>query len=196
MAIREDKFRKILDAAVEAFAESGFYQCQVAKIARLAGVADGTIYLYFKSKEEILIRLFQERMGQFNADVRSRIDRSTDTYAKLKAIVEAHFSYMGQNRSMAVVTQLELRQPDTRIRTAIREPVLEYFRLIEGVVQAGIENKEVAEVNVRAARQMIFGALDEAVTDWVLAKNPRPLMGQAETLLELFAGALRLRKAS
>lgn len=192
MSTREEKFQKILDAATEAIAETGFYQCQVSKIARLAGVADGTIYLYFKNKEEILIRLFQERMGQFIADMRSQLSRCDTTYTKLKAIVETHFSYMEQNRKMAVVTQLELRQPDPRIRAAIAEPVLEYFSLIEEVVQSGIESHETAEVNVRAARQMIFGAMDEAVTDWVLAKNPRPLRKQAEPLLDLFAGALRL----
>ena len=55
---REEKYQSILDAATEAFAEFGYFSCQVAKIARLAGVADGTIYLYFKNKEDILINLF------------------------------------------------------------------------------------------------------------------------------------------
>jgi len=193
MTKRQDKYQLILEAAVEAIAETGFYQCQVSKIARLAGVADGTIYLYFKNKEDILIRLFQERMGEFIVDVRGQIAKCQTTSSRLKAIVEAHFNFMEQNRSYAIVTQLEVRQSDPRIRTAIREPVLEYFRVIEEVIEQGIESKDIANVNVRAARQMIFGALDEAVTDWLMARKPRLLLNQVEPIFYLFAGALRLK---
>lgn len=122
MTKRQDKYQLILEAAVEAIAETGFYQCQVSKIARLAGVADGTIYLYFKNKEDILIRLFQERMGEFIVDVRDQIAQCQTTGSRLKAIMTAHFNYMEQNRSYAIVTQLEVRQSDPRIRTAIQEP--------------------------------------------------------------------------
>ncbi|KUO72217.1 MAG: transcriptional regulator [Desulfosporosinus sp. BRH_c37] len=194
MTKRQDKYQLILEAAVEAIAETGFYQCQVSKIARLAGVADGTIYLYFKNKEDILIRLFQERMGEFIVDVRDQIAKCQTTSSRLKAIMAAHFNYMEKNRSYAIVTQLEVRQSDSRIRNAIREPVLEYFRVIEEVIERGIESKDIANVNVRAARQMIFGAMDEAVTDWLMARKPRLLLNQVEPIFYLFAGALRLQE--
>lgn len=84
MAIpQEDKYEKILDAAIEAFAEVGYHSCQVAKIARMAGVADGTIYLYFKNKEDILVRLFTERMGRFIELIRSEMDSCQDTRSRL-----------------------------------------------------------------------------------------------------------------
>ncbi len=194
MTKRLDKYQLILDAAAEAIAESGFYQCQVSKIARKAGVADGTIYLYFKNKEDILIRLFQERMGKFIALVRSRLDQCHTTGARLKVIIETHFTHMEQNRAMALVTQLEVRQSDPRIRAAIKEPVLEYLKIIEEVVQQGIAAGEIAgNVSVRAARQMIFGGMDEAVTDWVMGHKPKPLLDQVDSMFYLFSGALRLQ---
>lgn len=190
---REEKYQQILDAAIEAFAVSGYYQCQVSKIARLAGVADGTIYLYFKSKQDILIKLFQERMGDFINDIRTQLNDSQSTRERLRAIIWTHFSYMEHNRSLAIVTQVELRQSDPDIRSAITGPLKEYFKLIEGVVTTGIECGEVASLDVKAARQLIFGALDEAVSDWVMARTPRSLSNSAKPMLFLFEGALRLK---
>jgi TetR/AcrR family fatty acid metabolism transcriptional regulator len=190
---REGKFERILDAAINAFAESGFHKCSVSKIAHLAGVAEGTIYLYFKNKEEILIRIFQERMGAFIANMRRELSREETTEAHLRTIVRTHFSYMEQNRSLAFVTQLEIRQSNQRIRLAISGPLLEYFQLIEGVIQKGIEREEVPQTDLRVARQMIFGSLDEATTDWVMVRNPRTLVSSVEPMLALFEGALRLK---
>ena len=192
-AQREGKFERILDAAINAFAESGFHKCSVSKIAHLAGVAEGTIYLYFKNKEEILIRIFQERMGAFIANMRRELSREETTEAHLRTIVRTHFSYMEQNRSLAFVTQLEIRQSNQRIRIAISGPLLEYFQLIEGVILKGIERKEVPQTDLRVARQMIFGSLDEATTDWVMVRNPRTLMSSVEPMLALFEGSLRLK---
>jgi len=191
-AQREGKFQRILNAAIKAISESGYHQCQVTKIARLAGVADGTIYLYFKSKEEVLIRVFQERMGDFISFMSRELSECETTKARLRTIVRTHFSYMEQNRSLAIVSQLELRQSDPRIRAAINETVLGYFNLIEGVIQQGITSGEVPETDLRVARQMIFGSLDEATTDWVMARSPRTLMSGLEPMLALFEGALRL----
>ncbi|SDI13268.1 TetR/AcrR family transcriptional regulator [Desulfosporosinus hippei] len=188
------KFERILNAATEAFAESGYHQTPVSKVAHLAGVADGTIYLYFKNKEELLVRLLQERLGDFIVCMRRELSNCKTTEASLRTIVKTHFSYMEQNRSLAIVVRLELRKPNQHVRSAISGPLLEYFSLIEEVVQQGIERKEIPRINLRTARQLIFGSLDEATTDWVMARNPQALMTCVEPMLTLFKGALRLRK--
>ncbi len=126
--------------------------------------------------------------------MRWEISQEGTIEAHLKTIVRSHFSYMEQNRSLAIVTQLELRQSNPRIRLAINGPLLEYFHLIEGVIQQGIEREEIPQTDPRVARQMIFGSLDEATTDWVLARNPRTLMSVVDPMLALFAGALRLKQ--
>lgn len=192
---REDKYEKILDAAIEAFAEVGYHSCQVSKIARIAGVADGTIYLYFKNKEDILVRLFAERMGDFIQLIRSRMESCQDTRSRLSAIVHTHLTHMENNRSLATVTQVELRQPNSSLYSAIALPLRDYFRLVEEVIEEGIRQKEIIpSVNIRIVRQMIFGTIDRATTDWVFARSERSLSKDAEGMLELFAGALGLPK--
>ncbi len=194
MSTIPDKFEQILDAAIESIAESGYHQCTVAKIATRAGVATGTIYLYFKNKEEVLIRVFQERMGVFTSGIRRKLQESDDTKTQLRTIISSHFEYMEQNRSLAIVTQIELRQSDPVVRKAISEPLRAYLDLIEEVIREGISRGEVTAPNVRVARQMIFGALEQATTDWVWADKNKKLSSEVEPLMFLLEGALRLRQ--
>lgn len=190
---REDKYEKIIDAAIEAFAEVGYHSCQVSKIARMAGVADGTIYLYFKNKEDILIKLFTERMGDFIQLIRGNMESCQDTRSRLRAIVHTHFTYMENNRSLAMVTQVELRQPNASLHNAISAPLRDYFRLVEEVITEGISQKEItSSVDTRLARQMLFGTIDRATTDWIFARSKRSLSKDIDGLMELVAGALGL----
>lgn len=189
---REEKYQAILDAATEAFANYGYFTCQVSKIAKLAGVADGTIYLYFKNKEDILVSLFSDRMGKFIQEIRQSIVKCQTTQERLYCIIQTHFKYMQENRSLAIVTQIELRQSDPKIREAISGPLREYFHLIEQVLAEGVENKEIILADVKIGRQMFFGTLDAAISDWVSSKKPRPLEGIEELVFELMRGAFKL----
>lgn len=189
---REEKYQAILDAATEAFANYGYFTCQVSKIAKLAGVADGTIYLYFKNKEDILVSLFSDRMGKFIQEIRQSIVKCQTTQERLYCIIQTHFKYMQENRSLAIVTQIELRQSDPKIREAISGPLREYFHLIEQVLAEGVENKEIILADIKIGRQMFFGTLDAAISDWVSSKKPRPLEGIEELVFELMRGAFKL----
>ena len=191
---REEKFQKILDAAIKAIAECGYHQCQVSKIARLADVANGTIYLYFKNKEEILIRVFQERMGDFITSVREELQECTSSRMRLRAIVVKHLAYMESNKDLAIVSQLELRQSDGHVRAAIMEIVQHYFRVIEEVVSTGVACGEITTRSTRVARQLIFGTLDQVTTDWVITTTKRSLSSEVSSLMYLFEGALRLKE--
>ncbi|MHB8076965.1 TetR/AcrR family transcriptional regulator [Desulfosporosinus fructosivorans] len=189
---REEKYQLILDAATEAFAEYGYFSCQVSKIARLAGVADGTIYLYFKNKEDILVSLFSERMGQFIQRIRHDVILCQTTQERLSTIVRTHLRYMQENRSLAVVTQIEVRQSDPQIREAISGPLREYFQLIEQVLAEGIEKQEIVLSDIKVGRQMFFGTLDAVISDWVISKKPRSLVGVEDTVIALIRGAFKI----
>ncbi|HBV88021.1 TetR/AcrR family transcriptional regulator [Desulfosporosinus sp.] len=191
---REEKYHAILDAATEAFAEYGYFTCQVSKIAKLAGVADGTIYLYFKNKEDILVSLFSERMGRFIQEVRQSVVQYQTTQERLLCIIQTHFKYMQENRSLAIVTQIELRQSDPKIREAVSGPLREYFHLIEQVLAEGVEKDEIVLADVKVGRQMFFGTLDAAISDWVSSKKPRPLEGVEDLVFDLMRGAFRIKQ--
>ncbi|EHQ90257.1 TetR/AcrR family transcriptional regulator [Desulfosporosinus youngiae] len=191
---REEKYHAILDAATEAFALYGYFTCQVSKIAKLAGVADGTIYLYFKNKEDILVSLFSDRMGKFIQEILHSVVQYQTTQEKLLCIIRTHFRYLQENRSLAIVTQIELRQSDPKIREAISGPLRDYFHLIEQVLAEGIEREEIVLADVKVGRQMFFGTLDAVISDWVSSKKPRPLEGIEDLVFDLMRGAFRIKE--
>ena len=162
MRREKPKFKQIIDAAVVVIAEHGYHQAQVSKIAKQAGVADGTIYLYFKNKEDILISLFQEKMGSFIEKIEQEIEGISSPLEKLYVLVRTHFSALADDPHMAVVTQLELRQSNKELRQRINEVLKGYLRLIDSIIIEGMEKGEFRnDLDVRLTRQMIFGTIDE-----------------------------------
>ncbi|AET68507.1 transcriptional regulator [Desulfosporosinus orientis DSM 765] len=190
----KDKSQRIIDAAILGIAESGFHNCQISKIASLAGVSVGTIYLYFENKEKVIIRVAQERIEYFIEKMRREISQVKTTEECLRVIVRTHFSYMEQNRSWAIVVYFELRQLNPKLRLIINSLIANYFSLVEGVIKRGIKCGEVPKIDTQVARQMILGTLDRATVDWLIARSPRTLMSGIEPVLALFNGALGLKK--
>src|SRR5205085_9687795 len=125
-----DKPQQIIDAAVRVFARNGFYNSRVSDIAREAGVASGTIYLYFKTKDEILVTLFREKMAAWVAHVRERIAGEPDPVAKIRRLVALHFSVLERDPALAEVVQVELRQGHKFFRGASAHEICEYFELL------------------------------------------------------------------
>ncbi|MEH7236259.1 TetR/AcrR family transcriptional regulator [Bacillus sp. JJ1562] len=163
------KYKQIIDAAVVVIAENGYHQSQVSRIAKQAGVADGTIYLYFKNKEDILVSLFQEKMGEFIEKIDAEIAGKSSAAEKLLTLVEKHFELLSADHHLAIVTQLELRQSNKELRHRINEVLKGYLSTIDSIIQFGKENGEFnPNLDVRLARQMIFGSIDETATTWVM----------------------------
>ncbi|GAB6933430.1 TetR/AcrR family transcriptional regulator [Calditerricola satsumensis] len=187
-----DKYQAIIDAAVRVIAKHGYHNAQVAKIAREANVADGTIYLYFRNKDDVLISVFREKMGEFIHATRARLDQVPTAEEKLRELIRMHLSQLAQNWDMAVVTQIELRQSNPVVRTEIRETLRQYYRLIEDVVRQGMaEGVFRRDVDVRTIRMMIFGTLDETATSWVMKKGKFDLLAQVDPIHRLLLSALR-----
>ncbi|BAB06821.1 TetR/AcrR family transcriptional regulator [Halalkalibacterium halodurans] len=188
------KYDQIIDAAVQVIAEHGYHQAQVSKIAKAAGVADGTIYLYFNNKEDVLISLFQEKMGRFVDKIRSQMNEATDVEEKLKILVNMHFKQLAADHKLAIVTQLELRQSNTELRLKINEVLKGYLNLLDELLMEGKEKGYFfQELDTRLARQMIFGTLDEVVTNWVMKDCKYDLTALVKPVHQLLLGGLRHR---
>ncbi|PEW81162.1 MULTISPECIES: TetR/AcrR family transcriptional regulator [Bacillus cereus group] len=189
------KYNQIIDAAVIVIAEKGYHQAQVSKIAKQAGVADGTIYLYFKNKEDILISLFQEKMGEFVETIRQKTAGIESAVSKLFMLVETHFLLLSQNDPLAIVTQLELRQSNQDLRLKINEVLKGYLQVMDEILETGIKQGEFqADLNVRVARQMIFGTVDEVVTNWVMSDHKYDLVALSKTVHGLLIAACGYRQ--
>ncbi len=191
----KDKYQAIIEAAIKVIAEHGYHSAQVSKIAKEAGVAEGTIYLYFQNKEDVLISIFKDKMGEYITLVCNKLQAVDDPLKKLKLLVQMHFSNLEADRNLAAVLQVQLRQSHPSIRKRIAEPLRRYYRLIEEIVSEGMAKGIFREnLNVYLARQVIFGSMDEVATCWVMAQKPYSLSGQAPAVFDLLAHALCSRE--
>ncbi|GIO29054.1 MULTISPECIES: TetR/AcrR family transcriptional regulator [Paenibacillus] len=187
-----EKYELILDAALKVIAENGFHGSQISKIAKEAGVADGTIYLYFKNKEDILISLFQERLGNLVGMFHSSIKESSTAEDALRKVCEIHFTELENNVNLAYVTQIELRQSSLELRKAIGLVVKPYIQLIEHIVERGkTEGSFRKELDAKLTRLLIFGAMDEVVTSWLISGRKYSLSAQVDKTVEFFLKGLK-----
>lgn len=189
------KYKQIIEAAVHVIAENGYHSSQVSKIAQQAGVADGTIYLYFKNKEDILVSVFREKMGHFVDRISHSINNKGQANEKLFTLIDMHFRQLAENHQLAVVTQLELRQSNLQLRYKINEVLKPYFKIIDDIINEGIEQKIFkANLHLPLVRQMIFGTLDETVTTWVMKDHRYDLVEQAKDVHNLIFCGLASEK--
>jgi TetR/AcrR family fatty acid metabolism transcriptional regulator len=182
-----DKPHQIVDAAIRVFARNGYYNSRVSDIAREAGIASGTIYLYFRTKEEILVTLFREKMAAFVAHLRREIGGETDPVAKIRRLVELHFTVLEQSPALAEVVQVELRQGQKFFRGASAHEVSAYFELIGSVLEEGVAaGRFHADLPVKIATKILFGAMDQMATSWVLGKRGYRLVDTADAVATIF----------
>ncbi|MDR7073714.1 TetR/AcrR family transcriptional regulator [Fictibacillus barbaricus] len=188
------KYEKIIDAAVNVIAEHGYHQSQVSKIAKEAGVADGTIYLYFKNKEDLLVSVFNEKMGTFIEKTENELKGKDTAIEKLRTLVEMHFKQLTADYELSIVTQLELRQTNRQLRAKIGEVLKRYLNLIDTILQDGMkEGVFVPEIDIRLARQMIFGTIDETATNWVMNDHRYDLPALADAIHQMLVNGLSVK---
>jgi TetR/AcrR family transcriptional regulator, fatty acid metabolism regulator protein len=192
-----DKRRRILDAAVAVFARKGYFASRVSDVAKKAGVADGTIYLYFRGKEDILVRLFDEVMSEHVSEAREAVHALTSAPDRLLAIAERHLAVLGENRDLAAVFQVELRQSTRFMERFTASWLRDYFELLDEVIEAGQRDGTLrADVNRKVAAKMLFGALDETVTSWLLSETRYRLEDLAAPVVDLFLRGAAVPPAS
>lgn len=182
-----EKPQQIIDAAIRVFARNGYYNSRVSDIAREAGIAAGTIYLYFKTKDEILVTMFREKMAAWVAFVRREIAPEPDAVAKIRRLVRLHFEVLEGDPDLAEVIQVELRQGHKFFRGASAHEVSAYFDLIGSVLEEGIAERLVRhDLPVKVATKMLFGAMDQVATSWVLRKRSYRLVDAADAVADIF----------
>lgn len=182
-----DKPQQIIEAAVRVFARKGYFNSRVSDIAREAGIAAGTIYLYFATKDDILITVFREKMASFVETVRQAIAVEDDAVAKLRRLIRLHFEFLEDHPALAEVVQIELRQGEKLFRGAATQEIAAYFALIASVFEAGVSaGRFRSELPVKIATKMLFGAVDQMATSWVLGKRGYRLVDTADAVADMF----------
>jgi TetR/AcrR family fatty acid metabolism transcriptional regulator len=189
-----DKRAAILRAATSVFAEKGFFNAKVADIAKAAGVADGTVYLYFKNKDDVLHSIFDRAMDEFISDGRRELAILTTTEEKLRRIAQLHLERLSADRDMAIVFQVELRGSIKFMQEFSAAGFAEYLDIIRATIAEGQESGVLRrDLKPVVCAKMLYGALDEMVTNWILSSKSYPLAPMADEVLKVFFGGLLVK---
>jgi TetR/AcrR family transcriptional regulator, fatty acid metabolism regulator protein len=184
----------ILRAAIDVFAERGFFNAQVADVARAAGVAAGTVYLYFRSKDDLLISIFERSMRDALIEVRAGEADESDPVDRLRRFARLHLGRLGRDRKLAVVFQVELRQSTKFMERFSSTLLRDYLGLIRSAIADGqAAGAFRADINPTVAAKMFFGALDEMATNWILSRRRYSLDSDADAVVDLFVNGARAR---
>jgi TetR/AcrR family fatty acid metabolism transcriptional regulator len=184
----------ILRAAIDVFAERGYFNAQVADVARAAGVAAGTVYLYFKSKDDLLVSIFDRSMRDGLAAGRAAVANLDDPRERLIRLARGHLARLGGDRNLAIVFQVELRQSTKFMERFSSTLLRDYLGLIRQAIadgqRAGIFRSDIKST---AAAKMLFGALDEMATNWILSRRRYSLEAEADAVVDLFVNGAKAR---
>ena len=193
-----DKRERILRAAIEVFARNGFYDTRVSEIAKAAGVADGTIYLYFKNKDDVLISIFEDRISQLLAVLRDEVERAHGFEGKLRRVIELQLGLLEGQRDLAEVITVNLRQSSRLLKQYAQPLFTEYLEVVAGVIAEGQREGVVRDdVSPRVLARALWGALDGVALTWALggANKPDLLRRAAPQIASVFLDGLRTERA-
>ncbi len=167
--MKEDKSLRILDAAIKVFARKGFYNATIADVAKIAEVAEGTIYLYFKNKDDLLISIFEHSMDLFIQEAARELEGVQDPKEKIKKFLSLHLKLVQKNPELAQVLQIELRQSSKFMKEYEGSKFTDYLNVVRSILEEG-QQKGIfrKDLDPRILRRAIFGAVDELALEWLL----------------------------
>lgn len=185
------KYHLILEAAIKVFAEQGFHQATISQIAREAGVADGTIYLYFKNKEDILVNFFGYKTRQVFSRFREEVDKADNARDKMRLLIKRHLEEFQRDRNMAVLYQTETHRFSRLCETQIREMSKLYMDLVSEIVETGQDEGLMRkDLYMGLVKRFIIGAIDEVINTWLHSGGGYDLVSMADPLVDLFIRGL------
>lgn len=171
----EAKYQRILDAALDVFARKGFHEAKISEIARAAGVADGTIYLYFKNKDDLLISLFESKLEAINAGLRQELAQISDQKQRLAHIIRYHLRLALENPTLAAFITIELRRSSKFMKEYAKSQLADYLSQWGNVIDEGKASGTFrSDLSTGILKHILFGALDHACVTWVNNPQRRP----------------------
>ena len=191
-----DKRERILRAAIKVFARKGFYATRVSEIAKAAGVADGTIYLYFKNKDDVLVSIFDDRISRLLVVIRQEMAACATVEERITRVVELQLGLLEGQRDLAEVVTVNLRQSSKLLKQYAAPLFNEYIELIAGTIAEGQREGALrTDINPKVAARSLWGALDGVTLTWAVGGDADPvaLRKAAKQLASLFLEGLRAR---
>jgi len=186
------KRKAIYNSAIENFAKNGFYETSMSEIAKDAGVADGTLYLYYKNKHDLLIKVFEQMVNEKLDIIQEAIKKETNALNKLYIAFQYHIDLFTNNPSYVRFFVQEVRQsPDFYKRYPNFHPLKSYLDFLEKLIKEAIDQNLMKDMNPRLAAQMIYGSIDFLLSEWALNKEEIPLNNIYKTVIDIFHNGMK-----
>lgn len=187
-----ERKNQIINAAIKVFANKGFYNSTVADVARVAGIADGTIYLYFKGKDDLLISLFESKMEQILERFTTTLKTGLSAKEKLRRFIQLHFQMIEEDQNLAEVFQVELRQSSKFLKDYHNQKFIDFLNIIGQILREGQQSGEFRpDIRINTTKVAIFGAVDEIARQWILTTESKSqLQDIARELTKTFLSGL------
>ncbi len=183
---QQTKRERILRAAIDVFAQSGYFNAKVSEIARAAGVADGTIYLYFDGKEDLLVSIFRDHTRNYLQSLERDLANVNRPEERIRIAIRHHLETLGRDRALAIVAQVELRHSLKFMALLSHQEIADYLNILRKIVEQGqAEGTFRRNLHPQLVAKAVFGILDEMVTSWVLSEKDSALVDQADQVAEL-----------
>jgi TetR/AcrR family fatty acid metabolism transcriptional regulator len=196
-AKRLSKRQAIVDAAIHVFAQKGYQKAKIADVAEKAGVADGTVYLYFKNKDDLLMQSMHEMVEEKLVKIRRKIAKENTARAKLFKFAELHADLYTKNPHVVRFMVVELRQSrEFYKKYPTYAPLSEYLDYVENLVNDAIAEGSIRKVNARTLALMIIGTMDFVLTQWVVGGEQISLHQIVEDFIEIVHDGLTTERAA
>jgi TetR/AcrR family fatty acid metabolism transcriptional regulator len=187
-----EKYDRILEAAIEVVAEKGFQYARIADIASRAGVADGTVYLYFDNKDHILRAAIDSAFEQFSSRVQTALAANANPIEQLRAIARLHIETLVNRRNLAVILQTQIRQSEKFLEQFSHHSFVDYINLVRESIRNGQRDGLIrSEISDRVAALCLFGALDEMISSWLITGKPIDPDQTAAQVLDILLNGIR-----
>jgi TetR/AcrR family fatty acid metabolism transcriptional regulator len=187
----QSKRERILRAATDVFAQSGYFNAKVSDIARAAGVADGTIYLYFDGKEDLLTSIFREHTRNYLQSLERDLANVNRPEERVRIAIRHHLETLGRDRSLAIVAQVELRHSLKFMALLSHQEIADYLNILRKIVEQGqTDGVFRRSLHPQLVAKAVFGIVDEMVTSWILSEKDYSLADQTDEVAELVLNGL------
>jgi AcrR family transcriptional regulator len=185
----------ILSAAEKVFAAKGFFATTMSDIARKAEFGTGTLYNYFKSKEELYFTLIDEKVEEINRLVNAELSKKTSALERIRKALELQFEFNERNRDFFRIYISERNRFEWTVKDelgkGLHEKMVTYIHILAEVMRQGVEEAEFKSMNPIDLAHALVGIVNSIVFEWLISREYYPLVSKLDTVLEIFLGGVQ-----
>jgi AcrR family transcriptional regulator len=181
---------EILLAAEKVFADKGFFTTKMTDIANKAEFGTGTLYKYFKSKEDLYFTLIDEKMEEFNQLVKAVFSQKTTSIKKIEKVLRLLSEFIERNRDFFRIYISEMNRFEWTIKDelgkAIYKKMVAYIKILSEVLKQGVKEGEFKSMSPLDLAHALVGIVNSLVFEWLISSKPYSLNSKVDNILEIF----------